>query len=77
MRDPVTDLMSTTPKFVQVLADNAAGLSDLCSMLNRRCRVAGERLDLEAKLTDVPDALVVRADLRKFDNIAALKKRSA
>ena len=77
MRDPLSDLMSTTPKFVQVLADTAVGLSDLCSMLSRRFRVAGERLDLEAKLTDVPDALVVRADLRMIDNIAALKKRNA
>ncbi|PJG53163.1 hypothetical protein CVM73_22130 [Bradyrhizobium forestalis] len=63
--------------FVQVLADEAARLSGLCRMLDRRFRVEGERLDLDAKLSELPDALVVRADLRTIENIAALKTRSA
>jgi putative nucleotidyltransferase with HDIG domain len=63
--------------FVQVLADDAAKLSDLCGILDRRCRVAAERLDVDAKLSQAPHAMVVRADLRVVENIAALKKRSA
>lgn len=63
--------------FVQVWTDSAAKLSDLCSMLDRRFRVAGERLDVDAKVSEVPDAVVVRADLRVVENIAALKRRSA
>ncbi|MGY3506871.1 HD-GYP domain-containing protein [Bradyrhizobium sp. USDA 4471] len=63
--------------FVHVLTDNAAKLSELCSLLDRRFRIAGERLDLDAKLSDVPDVLVVRADLRVIENIVALKRRSA
>ncbi|MEH2528559.1 MULTISPECIES: HD-GYP domain-containing protein [unclassified Bradyrhizobium] len=63
--------------FVHILADDAAKLSDLCSILDRRCRVAAERLDVDAKLSQAPHAMVVRADLRIVENIAALKKRSA
>jgi hypothetical protein len=63
--------------FVHVLADNAAKLSDLCGILDRRFHVAAERLDVDAKLPQVPHAVVVRADLRVVENIAALKKRSA
>jgi hypothetical protein len=62
---------------VHVLADNAAKLSDLCRVLDRRFRIAAERLDVDAKLSQVPHAVVVRADLRLVENIAALKKRSA
>ncbi|PMV36664.1 hypothetical protein, partial [Pseudomonas sp. FW305-3-2-15-C-LB1] len=39
--------------------------------------VAGERLDAEARLAQVPFAIVIRAELRDVDNIAAIKKRSA
>jgi putative nucleotidyltransferase with HDIG domain len=63
--------------FVHVLADDAAKLSDLCGILDRRVRVAAERLDVDAKLSQAPHAVVVRADLRVVENIAALKKRSA
>ena len=63
--------------FVHVLADDAAKLSDLCCILDRRVRVAAERLDVDAKLSEVPHAVVVRVDLRVVENIAALKKRSA
>ena len=38
---------------------------------------AGERLDVEAKLSQVPFAAVIRADLRDLSNIAAIKKRAA
>ncbi|SDK10632.1 HD domain-containing protein [Bradyrhizobium sp. Rc2d] len=63
--------------FVHVLADDAAKLSELCKLLDRRFQIAGERLDVDSKLSDLPDALVVRADLRVIENIAALKRRSA
>lgn len=62
---------------VHVLADNAAKLSDLCRVLDRRFRIAAERLDVDAKLSHVPHAVVVCADLRLVENISALKKRSA
>lgn len=63
--------------FVHVLADNAARLSNLCGLLDRRFRVAAERLDVDARLSQAPDAVVVRADLRVVKNVAALKRRSA
>jgi hypothetical protein len=63
--------------FVHVLADDAAKLSQLCRILDRRFRVAAERLDVDAKVSQAPHAMVVRADLRIAENIAALKKRSA
>ncbi|MEH2506456.1 HD-GYP domain-containing protein (c-di-GMP phosphodiesterase class II) [Bradyrhizobium sp. AZCC 1578] len=63
--------------FVHVLADDAAKLSHLCGILDRRFRVAAERLDVDAKLSQESHAVVVRADLRVVENIAALKKRSA
>ncbi|MEH2539299.1 MULTISPECIES: HD-GYP domain-containing protein [unclassified Bradyrhizobium] len=62
---------------VHVLADDAAKLSHLCGILDRRFRVAAERLDVDAKLSQESHAVVVRADLRVVENIAALKKRSA
>jgi putative nucleotidyltransferase with HDIG domain len=63
--------------FVHALADDSAKLSGLCAILERRFGVAGERLDAEAKLSQTPYAVVVRADLRAVENIAALKKRAA
>ncbi|MEH2612596.1 HD-GYP domain-containing protein [Bradyrhizobium sp. AZCC 1693] len=63
--------------FVHVLADDAAKLSALCGVLGHRFGVAPERLDADAKLTQVPDAVVVRVNLSVVNNIAALKKRSA
>jgi len=67
---------STRP-FVHVLADSSDKLSGICSVLAQRFAVAGERLDAEAKLSQVPFAIVIRAELREVDNIAAIKKRSA
>nr|WP_246666780.1 HD domain-containing phosphohydrolase [Bradyrhizobium guangdongense] len=63
--------------FVHVLADTSDKLSGVCSILERKFTVAGERLDAEAKLPHTPLAVVVRADLRIVENIAALKKRAA
>lgn len=51
--------------------------SCLCRVLDRRFCIAAERLDVDAKLSQVPHAVVVRADLRLVENIAALKKRIA
>jgi putative nucleotidyltransferase with HDIG domain len=63
--------------FVHVLADSSEKLSRICSALEPRFTVAGERLDAEAKLSQVPYAIVIRAELRDVDNIAAIKKRAA
>ncbi|KAG5730611.1 hypothetical protein E4T56_gene93, partial [Termitomyces sp. T112] len=41
------------------------------------CWRTGERLDADAKLSDVPYAVVIRAELRDVDNIAAIKKRAS
>jgi putative nucleotidyltransferase with HDIG domain len=64
-------------QFVHVLTDASDKLSGVCSILEQSFTVAGERLDAEAKLSQVPYAAVVRADLRDVDNIAAIKKRAA
>ncbi|MDE5446922.1 HD domain-containing protein [Bradyrhizobium sp. CSA207] len=63
--------------FVHVLADSSDKLSSVCSILERNFAVAGERLDAQAKLSQVPFAVVIRADLRDVNNIAAIKKRAA
>ena len=62
--------------FVHVLADNSDRLSGVCSALEKNFTVAGERLDADAKLPHIPQAVVVRADLRAVANIVALKKRA-
>ncbi|MBB4421943.1 putative nucleotidyltransferase with HDIG domain [Bradyrhizobium sp. CIR48] len=62
--------------FVHVLADTSDRLAGVCTILEDRFAVAGERLDAEAKLSQVPAAIVIRADLRDVDNIAALKRRA-
>jgi putative nucleotidyltransferase with HDIG domain len=62
---------------VHVLADTSDRLFGVCSILERQFVVAGERLDVGTKLPQVPAAIVVRADLRTVENIAALKKRAA
>jgi len=62
--------------FVHVLADSSDRLSSICSVLEQQFIVAGERLDAEAKLSHVPFAIVIRAELRDVDNISAIKKRS-
>lgn len=63
--------------FVHVLADSSEKLAGICSVLEHRFTVAGERLDAEAKLSQVPYAIVIHAELRDIDNIVAIKKRSA
>ncbi len=63
--------------FVHVLADASDKLSGICSVLEQQFNVAGERLDAEAKLSQVPFAIVIRAELRDVGNIAAIKKRAA
>jgi putative nucleotidyltransferase with HDIG domain len=63
--------------FVHVLADSSDKLSGICAMLEQQFTVAAERLDAEAKLSQAPSAIVIRAELRDVDNIAAIKKRSA
>ena len=67
----------TPPAFVHVLADRSDKLSGVCSIVQRRFTVAGERLDVEARLPHTPLAVIVRADLRDVENIAALKRRAA
>lgn len=62
---------------VHVLADTSEKLFGLCSLFGGQFTVAGERLDVEAKLPHAAAAVVVRADLRAVENIAALKKRAA
>ncbi|MGY3292169.1 hypothetical protein ACVWWP_005236 [Bradyrhizobium sp. LM3.6] len=49
--------------FVHVLADSSDKLSSVCSILAQQFAVAGERLDAEAKLSQVPFAIVIRAEL--------------
>ncbi len=63
--------------FVHVLADSSDKLSGVCSILEQQFAIAGERLDAEAKLSQVPFAIVVRAELRDTGTIAAIKKRAA
>lgn len=61
---------------VQVLADTSDKLSGIRAILEEKFTVAGERLDADAKLAQAPDAIVIRAELRDVDNIAAIKKRA-
>jgi putative nucleotidyltransferase with HDIG domain len=61
---------------VQVLADTSEKLSGMRSILEGKFTVAGERLDTDAKLAQVPAAIVIRAELRDVDNIATIKKRA-
>ncbi|MEZ2141316.1 HD domain-containing phosphohydrolase [Bradyrhizobium sp. DN5] len=74
-RDGIRDAEAARP-FVHVLADTSDKLARVCSILEERFAVAGERLDAEAKLAQVPFAIVIRAELRDLDNIAAIKKRA-
>ncbi|MET4218905.1 putative nucleotidyltransferase with HDIG domain [Bradyrhizobium sp. LB14.3] len=62
---------------VHVLADTSEKLFGLSSLFGGQFTVAGERLDVEAKLPHAAAAVVVRADLRAVENIAALKRRAA
>lgn len=62
---------------MHVLADSSDRLSAICSVLEQQFTVAGERLDAEAKLSQMPFAIVIRAELRDVGTIAAIKKRAA
>ena len=62
--------------FVHVLADTSDKLAAVCSILEGRFDLAGERLDAEARLSQLPYAIIIRADLRDVGNIAAIKKRA-
>lgn len=66
----------TVRPFVHVLADTSDKLAGVCSILEEKFTVAGERLDADAKLPQMPSAIVIRAELRDVDNIAAIKKRA-
>ena len=63
--------------FVHVLADTSDKLAGVCSILEQQFAIAGERLDAEAKLSQVPFAIVIRAELRDTGTIAAIKKRAS
>ena len=60
--------------FVYVLADDAAKLSDLRGILDRRSRVAAERLDVDVKLSPAPHAMVIRADPCVIEKIAVFDR---
>jgi putative nucleotidyltransferase with HDIG domain len=75
-RDGIRETEAGRP-FVHVLADTSDKLAAVCSILHERFTVAGERLDAEAKLSQVPSAVVIRAELRDVDNIAAIKRRAS
>ena len=74
-RDGIAVTAASRP-LVHVLADSSDKLAGVCSILQERFTVAGERLDAESKLSQVPSAIVIRAELRDVDNITAIKKRS-
>ncbi|UPK23538.1 HD-GYP domain-containing protein [Bradyrhizobium sp. 195] len=62
--------------FLHVLADTSDKLAGICSILQEKFTVAGERLDADSKLSQTPAAIVIRAELRDVDNITAIKKRA-
>ncbi|MDH2348555.1 HD domain-containing phosphohydrolase [Bradyrhizobium sp. SSUT77] len=62
--------------FVHVLADTSDKLSAVCAIVEDGFTVAGERLDADARLSQVPFAIVIRAELRDVGTIAAIKKRA-
>ncbi|SFI53045.1 HD domain-containing phosphohydrolase [Bradyrhizobium sp. Gha] len=76
-RDDSIETAQPARPLVHVLADSSDKLSGICAALGPRFAVAGERLDAGAKLSQVPSAVVIRAELRDVDNIAAIKKRAA
>ncbi|RQH15183.1 HD domain-containing phosphohydrolase [Bradyrhizobium sp. RP6] len=66
----------TDRPFLHVLADTSDKLSGVCSILEEKFTIAGERLVADSKLSQTPAAIVIRAELRDVDNIAAIKKRA-
>ncbi|TQF31932.1 HD domain-containing phosphohydrolase [Bradyrhizobium sp. UNPA324] len=67
---------ATARPFLHVLADTSDKLSGICSILQERFTIAGERLDADSRLSQTPAAIVIRAELRDVDNIAAIKRRA-
>jgi putative nucleotidyltransferase with HDIG domain len=61
---------------VHILADNAATLSAVSSMLQQKCTVTSELLCSAGIRSPDIDALVVAADIRVVENISALKAAS-
>jgi putative nucleotidyltransferase with HDIG domain len=59
---------------VHVVADTVAKLSILCAMLERQYAVTSELLSGASNRCSESDAVVVAADLRVVENIAALKE---
>lgn len=70
------ELGAPTRPYVHVLADRSDKLSGVCEILEEKFAVAGERLDAAANLSGAPYAVVIRAELRDVQNIAAIKKRA-
>ncbi|MGX1171243.1 putative nucleotidyltransferase with HDIG domain [Bradyrhizobium sp. USDA 372] len=68
---------ATARPLLHVLADTSEKLSGICSILQERFAIAGERLDADSRLSQTPVAIVIRAELRDVDNIAAIKQRAA
>ncbi|MDA9466360.1 HD-GYP domain-containing protein [Bradyrhizobium sp. CCBAU 53415] len=66
----------TARPLLHVLADTSDKLSGICSILEEKFTIAGERLDADSRLSQTPAAIVIRAELRDVDNIAAIKKRA-
>ena len=58
---------------IYVLADTSSKLSDICRMLRPTFEVSSELLDAARFPSNDVEAVVVSADLRAVDNIAALK----
>lgn len=71
-----TEIVAGRP-FLHVLADTSDKLAGVCSVLQEKFTIAGERLDAESRLSQAPAAIVIRAELRDIDNIAAIKKRAS
>jgi putative nucleotidyltransferase with HDIG domain len=59
---------------VHIVADNSAKLAGVRSVLEKRYDVTSELLNGVGVQRSKPHALVVKADLRAFQNIGALKK---
>ncbi|KYG99881.1 HD domain-containing phosphohydrolase [Bradyrhizobium sp. DOA1] len=72
----ITEIAADRP-FLHVLADRSDKLAGICSILQEKFTISGERLDADSRLSQAPVAIVIRAELRDVDNIAAIKKRAS
>jgi putative nucleotidyltransferase with HDIG domain len=59
---------------VHVIGDNLAKLATLRVLLERHCQITSELISDAEIRNDAVDAVVVAADLRSVDNIAAIKQ---